>query len=258
MTDNPQIPSRRLAFAELRAFKSAMLLLGRMSRRRNFPQVSNAPHVIVFPGFGTTDFSTLLTRRYLKKHGISCEGWGSGRNLAGQGLINDLSELSETWDVSMDNEYNGEGAVPALCDKLTERVKKRVAELGQPVVLVGWSLGGYVAREVARELPQDVRSVITMGAPVIGGPKYTAAAPYFLKMGQDLDWIETEIKNRERTPITQPITLIYSKSDAVVDWRAAQDHNSPNVTTIEVDVAHMSMGFDLLVLNEVVNAIRIN
>lgn len=254
---SPQIPQKRLAFAEARALGSAVRFMGTLATKPAASHVlQQAPYTIVFPGFGTTDFSTLLMRRYLVQRGIPCEGWGAGRNLAGKGLINDLSELSDTWDISEMPNYNGEGAVPALCDQLTQRVRQRATALGHPVALIGWSLGGYVAREVARELPELVSAVVTMGAPVIGGPKYTAAAPYFKKLGQDLDWIEREIEKRAAKPIQQPVTAIFSKSDAVVDWRAAQDHHSPDVTHIEVDVAHMSMGFNTTVLQHVVQALQ--
>lgn len=211
--------------------------------------------IIVMPGFGATDRSTWFLRRYLRKLDYRVEGWGIGRNLAGRGLIKNLDELSDRWDIDRNLQHRGEGGVPALCDVATDQVLARYAEVQMPITLVGWSLGGYVAREVARECPSEVQAVITMGAPVIGGPKYTAAAKAFARMGQDLDWIEAEVAKREVKPIQQPITAIYSKSDAVVAWQAAIDHHSPNVKHIEVNVAHIGMGFNSEVLQHVHDAL---
>jgi pimeloyl-ACP methyl ester carboxylesterase len=85
--------------------------------------------------------------------------------------------------------------------------------LGAPVRLIGWSLGGYLAREVAREHPHAVQQVITLGSPVIGGPKYTAVAGAYRRRGVDLDAIEAEVAVRNELPLDTPITAIYSQSD---------------------------------------------
>ena len=122
--------------------------------------------------------------------------------------------------------------------------------------LVGWSLGGYMAREVARDLPGIVERVVTMGSPTVGGPKYTAAARFFNRNGMDLDWIEREIARRESRPIAQPITAIVSKTDAIVDWNAAIDRSSPRVEHIELDAAHLGMGFNLDVWSCVLAALQ--
>ena len=200
--------------------------------------------VIVLPGFGSGDRVTAPLRQFLKRSGYQAEGWGLGVNRAGIGLIEDLDDLSEHWPIDRSREHRGEASVPALCDRMAARVLQRSQDLGRPVALIGWSLGGYVAREVARDLPEQVACVITMGSPVVGGPKYTAAARFFRRLGQDLDWIEAEVQKRNVRPITQPITAIYSKSDAVVSWAAALDHDSPRVTHIEVNAAHMGMAFN--------------
>lgn len=79
-------------------------------------------------------------------------------------------------------------SVPYLVDRFYDRVLERHAATGKTISLIGWSLGGVLAREVARDLPELVDRVITMGTLVSGGPKYTAAAPVLLRRGQDLDW----------------------------------------------------------------------
>ena len=215
------------------------------------------PLVIVAPGFGAGDYSTLPLRHYLYRHGFDVEGWGLGTNLAGTNMPHDTEDLDASWEYEARGPYKGEGSVPYLCDRFKERVQQRHDETGRQIVLVGWSLGGYIAREAARDLPDTVVRVITMGSPTIGGPKYTAAAPFFLKKGMDLDWIEEGISARESRPIRQPITAIYSKSDAIVTWQAAIDHHSENVERIEVDAAHLGMGFNATIWSHVVDALKL-
>jgi len=154
-----------------------------------------------------------------------------------------------------DHPHVGEGEVPHMCDLMTERVKARADNLGRPISLVGWSLGGYIAREVARDLPQEVNRVITLGSPAFGGPKYTSAAALYRKRDFDLDWLESEVLKRFDTPITQPVTNIYSKRDGVVGWTAARDELSPDVTHIEVNCAHIALGLNKTVWGHVVEAL---
>ena len=63
------------------------------------------------------------------------------------------------------------GDVPALIPQVVARTEALFERQGEPISLVGWSLGGVLAREVARERPETVRGVVTLGSPVIGGPK---------------------------------------------------------------------------------------
>ncbi|MEM1051570.1 MAG: hypothetical protein AAGI28_05685 [Pseudomonadota bacterium] len=190
------------------------------------------------------DRSTIPLRTFLKRKGFQCEGWGLGTNNAGKGLVQEFDEVSETWDLDTERTNNGEADVPALCDAMVRRVEERFADLGEPIILIGWSLGGFVARETARELPDKVRAVITIRSPVVGGPKYTLFAPLYARRGYDLDWVEEETINRHLAPITQPITSIYSKRDGIVGWKSSIDHWSPNVDHIEVSTTHMGMGIN--------------
>ena len=208
------------------------------------------------PGFGSDDRFTKPLRHYLTRRGYPAEGWGLGKNMAGVDLSHSLDDLSDNWHVEHREDYRGEASVPYLCDKLAERVRARHEELGEPISLIGWSLGGYLAREAARDLPEKVNRVITLGSPIIGGPKYTAAAPFFLKRGLDLDWIEQEVLRREARPIQQPVTAIYSKSDAIVNWHAVVDHHNENVEHIEVDAAHIGLAFNPTVWGHIISALE--
>ncbi len=249
-------PARRAMLLETRAVvdmaRMVMPLLGSQLRQRP-PQDDR--RILVIPGFGSDDRWTAPLRHYLNRLGYPAEGWGLGKNLAGVDLRHSLEDLSANWEFSPRPNYRGEASVPYLADRLADRVRHRHAALGVPITLIGWSLGGYLGREVARDLPGIVDRVITLGSPTIGGPKYTAAAPFFRKRGMDLDWIETEIANREARPIIQPITAIYSKSDGIVRWNATIDHHSRNVRHIEVKTAHLGMAFCPTIWRHIVEAL---
>ncbi|MDX1670230.1 MAG: thioesterase domain-containing protein, partial [Limnobacter sp.] len=128
-------------------------------------------------------------------------------------------------------------------DRLIEKLEALGQRSEKPIALIGWSLGGYMAREAARELPQLVSQVITLGTPVIGGPKYTLAAPAFIKRKCDLDWIEQSIASREERPIEVPVTALVSPSDGIVGYNAALDHHSPKVQHINMDVSHLAFPY---------------
>ena len=171
--------------------------------------------VLVFPGFGAGDFSTLVLRQYLAYLGYNSAGWQQGINT---------------------------GDVMVMIRTLTDAVRKQVQDTSAPVILVGWSLGGYLAREVARELPDHVSQVLTMGSPIIGGPKYTRVAALFKDNGVSLDMIEQAIAARDTQLLQLPITNIYSKNDGVVAWEACIDHKSPDVEHFEVRSSHLGLG----------------
>jgi pimeloyl-ACP methyl ester carboxylesterase len=208
------VPSLRSVFLE----SLGLLELPRLAL--NFPQLTaetrgNGAPVLVLPGFGTSDASTALLRGYLRYLGYEVRGWGLG--------IND-------------------GNVRALVPRVIERASDFARGAGQRLRLVGWSLGGVLARETAREHPALVERIITLGTPVVGGPKYTAAAARYRQRGYDLDAIEAAVAARNRVPIRVPITAIYSRADGVVAWQACLDHHSPEVEHLEVRATHIGLG----------------
>jgi len=218
--------------------------------------VASQRQIIVLPGFGASDRTTWPLRRYLSRRGHAVKGWGLGRNQAGVDIEHRIEDLSAGWVVTPEGEYRGEGSVPMLCDLMVARVRAQYAATGKPITLIGWSLGGCVAREVARDLPDIVEQVITLGSPVRGGPKYTAAAAFFRKRGMNLDWIERELAKRDARPIRTPITAIVSPSDGVVGLAATIDHVSPNVRHVHVDAAHIGLCFNPTVWDLIVDALE--
>jgi pimeloyl-ACP methyl ester carboxylesterase len=173
--------------------------------------------VLVLPGFGTDDRATWPLRRFLEGRGYDTRGWGLGPNVA---------------------------EVPDSIASMGRAVEDAAGERGEPVSLVGWSLGGYIAREVARDLPHAVRRVVTLGSPVIGGPKYTTAAVLAGTRGWDLDEIEAWVEERKDVPLRVPVTAIYSRRDGVVAWRACVDPEGDGpIEHVEVDSTHVGLGF---------------
>jgi pimeloyl-ACP methyl ester carboxylesterase len=186
----------------------------------NAPDLARQPRgagepVLVLPGFGAGDASTLPLRAYLRWLGYRVEGWGLGTN---------------------------GGDVPDLVPRVTERVVAHAAQHGCRVRLVGWSLGGYLAREAARERPEAVERVITLGTPVVGGPKYTAVAGFYEARGIDLDEIEAAVAARNRVPLEVPVTSIFSRSDGIVAWEACVDEHGREVEHVEVRSSHIGLG----------------
>jgi pimeloyl-ACP methyl ester carboxylesterase len=216
LLDAPRAPDPWRVSREL----AAVLELPRLAWRARFllslPRGDGAP-AIVLPGFGAGAASTAMLRAFLRGLGYDARGWGLGRNRG---------------DVA--------GTVP----RLIARAEALHAERGEPLRLVGWSLGGVLARELARERPELVARVVTLGTPVVGGPKYTLAAEFYRRQGVDLDALETQIAEREKLAIERPITAIYSRRDAVVAWQACIDRGNPSVRHVEVEATHAGLGFN--------------
>ncbi|MGB3735625.1 MAG: alpha/beta fold hydrolase [Ilumatobacter sp.] len=150
--------------------------------------------VVVLPGFGGNDLSTTPLRWYLERIGHHVEGWELG--------------------------VHGRDMETTLV-RFTDRLERIVDDSGGAVALVGWSLGGVIAREAARNRPELVEQVITFGSPIRSG----------------------DIRHRNNRPIRVPVTTIYSRRDAVVDWRDAVD-SSTDAVNVEVSSSHIGLGVD--------------
>jgi pimeloyl-ACP methyl ester carboxylesterase len=136
------------------------------------------------------------------------------------------------------------GEVPNLMPRVLKRIASLRRKTGQRVRVIGWSFGGYLARELARERPDLICRVITLGTPVIGGPKYTALSEIFRKRGMDIEAIAAEVDFRNRAaPLETPVVAIYSRIDALVAWQACIDHQTLNIEHVEIRSAHYGFGF---------------
>jgi pimeloyl-ACP methyl ester carboxylesterase len=174
--------------------------------------------VLVLPGFGADDRSTWPLRQFLTQLGYRVRGWERGTNRS---------------------------PVPDSVEAIGERVRKIFQKEGERVSLVGWSLGGYIAREVARDCPDATRRVVTLGSPVIGGPKYTTAAAAARSLGWNIEDIAVQIEERKKVPLRVPVTAIFSRRDRIVAWPACVDpENGGPIEHIEVSATHIGLGFN--------------
>jgi pimeloyl-ACP methyl ester carboxylesterase len=209
-------PAAAAALGEIATVFELPRLLLRSAQLLGIDAGAGGP-VLVLPGFGASDASTAVLRGFLRRIGFDAHGWGLDRN---------------------------HGDVMALLDPVRDAVLRLADRSDAPVQLVGWSLGGVLARETARDAPDAVRQVITFGTPVVGGPKYTQVGARYVRLGFDLDALEATVAERHRRPIAAPVTAIYSRADGIVAWRACIDPWTPDVEHVEVGSTHLGLGFD--------------
>jgi len=193
-----------------------LVRLGRAaSALRRQPRGDGTP-VILVPGWKAPEATMSPLRRYLAWLGWDARHWGLGRN---------------------------RGRPEGDSDRLAQRVTELAQRAGRPVALVGWSLGGVVAREVARLVPGSVSQVITYGSPVVGGPTWTVGASSWGR--QACERMARRIAELDATtPIRVPITAIFTRQDEIVSWPACIDRVSPEVRHFEVWSTHVGMGID--------------
>lgn len=209
-------PSRFATLMEVRAPLDWATLVLHAPKLAVAPKGDGRP-VMLIPGYRADESSMRPLARYLRYLNYDVYDWGFGRNRG---------------DVEKDIQRVG-----ARSEDLRRELD------GQPLTLIGWSLGGVAAREAARQFAPSVREVITLGTPIIGGPKYTAVGERFAKMANiDLDRFEQEVHERNSIGIRQPVTSIYSKLDGVVGWRASIDTYNPQARNIPVYSSHFGLG----------------
>lgn len=198
------------AAAELALFGAARPLLARAPRGDGHP-------VLVLPGFTADDASTAVLRRFLRGLGYYVHGWRLGRNLPGP--------------------------------HLAERLQARLAELTgrhaeERLSVVGWSLGGIYAREIARRAPDRVRQVITLGSPFRDVPGEESHPNRFVRRFSD----RPVPRSVDQSPLAVPSTAIFSRSDGVVPWRASRGIDGPDSESVEVVGSHVGLGHHPAVL----------
>ncbi|CAN5668807.1 alpha/beta hydrolase [soil metagenome] len=209
-------PSRALLLLEGRAVQElgAFLLLR--------PWLAAAPRgdghpVLVLPGLLAGDLSTQPLRSFLRGQGYAVHGWKQGRNL---GLREGLEE-----------------AMLARIDELYERHGRR------RLSLVGWSLGGLYARQLAKRRSAKVRCVISLGSPFNGSPKATNAwRVYELASGQRVDARDHHSAGPLAEPPPVPTTSIFSRSDGICAWQICLNEENEQVENIELHGSHCGLG----------------
>jgi hypothetical protein len=176
--------------------------------------------VLVLPPFGASDVYTQPLRYLLRALGYRAEGWELGHNL---------------------------GRTPAVVEGVPRRLLELHEESGAPVSLVGWSMGGVLARELAREYPDAVRQVIGLAAPfrLRHDDVHLSNASLLYEMVRGLQAEPSAsmlLHEHERGPMPVPCTSIYSRSDGVVSWETCVDDPGPRAENIEVVGSHCGLG----------------
>ena len=209
-------PSRTLMFLEGRAFHELGAFLGALPLLSLAPKGDGHP-VLVLPGLVASDTSTRPLRSFLKSRGYAVSGWRQGRNL---GLR--------------------DGVQHAMVDLVRELRDNN----GRKICLVGWSLGGLYARQLAKMMPDRVRSVITLGSPFAGTPKATNAwRVYEMASGRRADQ-EDDGRFGGSLSDTPPVptTAIFSRTDGICAWQGCMEKPSSLSENIEVESSHCGMG----------------
>ncbi|MEM6631312.1 MAG: alpha/beta hydrolase [Bacteroidota bacterium] len=177
--------------------------------------------VLVLPGFMASDTSTAPLRKFLTQSGYEAYGWELGRNTA---KIEFLEPLLE----KLDSIYETHG---------------------EKISLIGWSLGGVFARQLAKAKPGLIRQVITLGSPFKG-----------VKEANNVAWIHDLIAKRKKMdidpalftemplPAPVPTTAIYTKEDGIVPWQLCLEQEDDIHQNIQVRGSHFGLGVNPTVL----------
>ena len=187
--------------------------------------------VMVLPGFMASERSTYPLRKFLDNLGYAVHDWGLGRNLG----------------------------KPTYKEDLIEKIDALYEEHGERISLVGWSLGGVFAREIAKERPHIIRQVITLGSPFRAVIKENNATWIYsyVSGGEKVEDIDPALLAEIPNPAPVPTTAIYSKEDGVVPWQycmeAEEDATHQNV---QVRGSHLGLGHNLSVLRLIADRLQ--
>lgn len=177
--------------------------------------------VMTLPGFMASNSSTVPMRGVLSRLGYDAHGWASGRN------------------IKVDN---------ALLMRLEKQLTGLFDTSGRKVSLVGWSLGGVLARELAKLHPEKVRLVISLGSPISDDRGHTNAARLFEFLnGKEPEPMQGgRFRGLDQAPPV-PTTSVFTRTDGIVHWRGSVQHpdkasGGHPTENIEVHASHCGLG----------------
>jgi hypothetical protein len=222
---NAAAPGHLLRVLEWRTGLEYLAALAAARRIADWPRGDGHP-VLVIPGFLAGPFSTQLLRDVLRRLGYRVYDWGLGYNMGYR------ASMQET--------------LPARLRHIRERAD------GRKVSIIGWSAGGIYARELARALPDDVRSVITLGSPFRGNHQASNAWNVwwlFNRGSEATEAVSEQAQLRRAQPLTVPTTCIYSKSDGIVAWQCCTSLPAPETENVEVRSSHLGYGHNVETLS---------
>ena len=182
------------------------------------------PPALVIPGFIANDRTTMELRRALAVKGWRVHPWELGWNM---------------------------GARADTVDRLRERLDAIAPD--EPILVVGWSLGGVFARALALAHPERVKAVVTLGSPFSGDPRANNVWKlYELIAGHKVD--ETPIERPTEKP-NVPTLAFWSRKDGIVAPAAARGRPHESDKIVELDCTHMAFGVSRSTASRVVREI---
>jgi hypothetical protein len=184
----------------------------------SFARRGDGHGVLVLPGFLAADVSTAVLRRFLRRLGYDTNGWNLGRNL---------------------------GPTDRVLDELPQMLSAIAERTGRPASLIGWSLGGIYARELARGHPGQVRQVITLGSPfALTDSRQSHADGAYRRYGTAHSSTRVPTPEQVAQPIGVPSTAVYSRRDGIVSWQACIEPETALHENVEVRCSHLGFGVD--------------
>jgi esterase/lipase len=156
-------------------------------------------------------------RQYLNDSGFTVHDWEGGVNIGPEGVFDDWLQ------------------------SLQARVRELHEQHERKVSLIGWSLGGIYAREIAKRFPEGVRQVITLGTPFAALAHGNHAGTVFKLFNRDKAQLPADFQARIRECPPVPTTSVYSKADGIVSWRGCIEKRTATSESVEVDASHLGM-----------------
>jgi alpha-beta hydrolase superfamily lysophospholipase len=230
MTSPPTLLIQRPSLSLLTSepWRAALEYASYLAKRKPPPAPSDGHPVVIFPGLGASGGSVAPLRKFCKSLGYAAFDWGRGFNTGPKGDL-------DLW-------------LAELADHCTQMIE----EHQQTVTLIGWSLGGIYAREVAKLMPGRVRQVITIGTPFNSDKDHTNAGWLYRLLSDDSPEFDAKLNLRLRSSPPVPTTSIFSRADGVVAWQTClHPYKRREVQDVEIQGSHIGMGWNPLVMDVV-------
>ena len=223
MTPSLSFPIKRPSFALLGAepWRAAYEFLSHQLSSNAPPIPGDGHPVLIFPGLGADGKSVAPLRKVCESLGYPAFDWGRGYNTGPQGDVDEWLRNLATH-----------------CAGLLE-------DFDQDATLIGWSLGGIYARELAKLMQGRVRQVITIGTPFNADADHTNVGWLYRLLSSNTPAFDEDLSHRLRTAPPVPTTSIYSRSDGVVAWQSCRHpRRRAGVQDIEISGSHIGMGWN--------------
>lgn len=203
----------------IRFLGEAQVLLEPVRRPRRklaIAPTANPQVVMLLPGFGAHPMRMRYLARQMEAAGHIAKRWGLGFN----------------WGPTQQN-----------FDAVEERLLQLHARHGRKVVLVGWSLGGLYAREIAKRQPHAVAKVVSMGSPFSGSPRANNVwRAYQFITGHSVDAPPVAAELRVKPPVET--VALWSANDGVIAPRCAAGRPGERDRAVALRCTHMGFTYD--------------